>query len=429
MVTPDCMSLHLQFRHRHPQLRLQHRQTAVPRHEQHRDGVAARLRNEALNVHVHRVRQPRHKQRQQQRAAASAVQRLVVPQQYRHVAHVRGAVVAHCQQQPEPGAQARDREVHAEVRCAGERRGALPIGQHAHVRACRVEPQPREVALEHPVHVSAVLALALRLLHVQARLLGDLQRQLLLRRLVRHGVGGLEACGAWEDLDVERPRAQHRDERVVLAPVAPRPQPRHRARHAVHRHQVALVVHAHLAVCQRHHQTLGHAHGHHLETLHAHDGGRQVDGEGLLPVGAVTMHHLVHAANQHTLLVQPHEADGWALQLDDGLRQLAVPNHVQLPVTSSDHQAVADLILSLHRDERRGDAQVNVRNDVGAGGIQDEHAPRLGAHDKAADGVRLVHALLHDLQTCHHGRRHERLPLPPLHKLDLFVGVGHVHHL
>eukprot|EP00955_Chlamydomonas_euryale_P038025 350961-Chlamydomonas_euryale.AAC.1 len=259
MVTPDCMSLHLQFRHRHPQLRLQHRQTAVPRHEQHRDGVAARLRNEALNVHVHRVRQPRHKQRQQQRAAASAVQRLVVPQQYRHVAHVRGAVVAHCQQQlqgtvregvkgkwggaafsswgtgveeqlfaakrergrvhgwvgrgfrsrcgrqregvgwgkeqgaevpaaaavaeqsrvhaphPEPGAQARDREVHAEVRCAGERRGALPIGQHAHVRACRVEPQPREVALEHPVHVSAVLALALRLLHVQARLLGDLK--------------------------------------------------------------------------------------------------------------------------------------------------------------------------------------------------------------------------------------------------------------
>eukprot|EP00955_Chlamydomonas_euryale_P099487 365221-Chlamydomonas_euryale.AAC.4 len=58
--------------------------------------------------------------------------------------------------------------------------------------------------------------------------------------------------------------------------------------------------------------------------------------------------HLDDGLRQLAVRPAPRPAiAGPGAHLDDGLRQLAVPNHVQLPVTSSDHQAVADLILSL----------------------------------------------------------------------------------
>lgn len=53
------------------------------------------------------------------------------------------------------------------------------VSEHSHVGARGGEAQLAEVALEDAVHVHRLLALALRLLHVQLRLLRHVQRHVL----------------------------------------------------------------------------------------------------------------------------------------------------------------------------------------------------------------------------------------------------------
>ena len=122
--------------------------------------------------------------------------------------------------------------------CAGDSEADGPGGGPSwagavHVRtpvATAASSADRAAAcLENPVDVNALVALSLRLLDVQLRLLRHCQRDVLLGRRARARPDLLERRRARQDLDREAARLHHEHERVVLARELAEAQPRHDA--------------------------------------------------------------------------------------------------------------------------------------------------------------------------------------------------------
>ena len=130
------------------------------------------------------------------------------------------------------------RQTPGTIECAGDSEADGPGGGPSwagavHVRtpvATAASSADRAAAcLENPVDVNALVALSLRLLDVQLRLLRHCQRDVLLGRRARARPDLLERRRARQDLDREAARLHHEHERVVLARELAEAQPRHDA--------------------------------------------------------------------------------------------------------------------------------------------------------------------------------------------------------
>ena len=97
----------------------------------------------------------------------------------------------------------------AAAAAAAAAHGSVAVAHHLDVRLRRTEAQAAQVALERAVHFRRLLALALRLLDVQLRLLRDAQRHVLLGRRAGRVRRDVEVGGALDELDRERAARAH----------------------------------------------------------------------------------------------------------------------------------------------------------------------------------------------------------------------------
>mmetsp|Transcript_15211 Transcript_15211/g.42593 ORF Transcript_15211/g.42593 Transcript_15211/m.42593 type:complete len:234 (+) Transcript_15211:469-1170(+) len=181
------------------------------------------------------------------------------------------------------------------------------------------------------MHVHGLVALSLGLLYILLCLLGDVQRDVLLRRRARLGAGRLQVGQPWKYLNVECSALQDGYKGAVLAAVRSEVQGSDRGCHAVDCQAVLLVVHPHLVVGQRHSedglQLLACLHGDHCQ-----DRRREENRVGLPSLHLVVVYGVVHASNEDGLLVA-QQAHALVLQLNDSALNLAVLQlkHLSIP--------------------------------------------------------------------------------------------------
>mmetsp|Transcript_36912 Transcript_36912/g.115587 ORF Transcript_36912/g.115587 Transcript_36912/m.115587 type:complete len:219 (+) Transcript_36912:478-1134(+) len=193
------------------------------------------------------------------------------------------------------------------------------------------------------MHIPGELALALRLVEVELRLLGDGQRKILLRVLLLRDAA-LEGGRALQHLDMQRAAARHRDEGVVLAAVLPEVQRRDGLIQLEPRHELLLAVAAHLAVGERHedgaeHEAAAHEHGRHVG-----DGRRHAQAEGAAALHVERLQPPLHGAHVNEP-VGAYETHDLGFEIDDVVRDdgratnVAALDGIDLAVAARDADA------------------------------------------------------------------------------------------